>query len=86
MILRKMREISIFRIIKTNGAAPGFLYPGPHIISVRLCIISQIGIGLSVKQQNQMVVRMFPGNPFPGPDIAEWHRLTRPARTLVFFP
>jgi hypothetical protein len=81
-----MREISIFRIIKPNGAAPSFLNTGRHIISIRLCIISQIGINLFVKQQNQMVVRMFPGNTFSGPDIAEWRRLTSPARTLVLFP
>ncbi|ESS57577.1 hypothetical protein EDP2_2716 [Enterobacter cloacae S611] len=33
-----------------------------------------------------MVVRMFPGNTLSGPDIAEWRRLTSPARTLVLFP
>jgi len=78
VILGEFNPIGIVRIIKPNRTAPGFLYPGPHIISVRVSIISQIIVNVFVEQQNQMVVMMFAGITLSGPDIAEWCRFTSP--------
>jgi hypothetical protein len=65
-----MNPTGVVGIIKPNRTAPGFLNTGRHIITITFSVIPQIGIGLSVKQQNKVVVGMFTGIPFSGPDIS----------------